>query len=410
MISSSPREQTHASKFSLGVILKQYQEEQGCDYRKVHPETFIPSANLFNGKEVLSTLEQAQVVKTDSFVGDSTLGWKEECIELSNSLKKDRETGREAVWFVKTRNDAYSRGVAVVSADVIAAKIGTCDKPARPPPGASLVKGETDNTLRGQYMVQRGMENIYRWGPTGGVMQGRHYLFISNHAPFTAFFVEGHYNVGPTPKQAERGRKHATGGDTGSQITNSMSAQDLPRLTPGELAAQIEKDRIERGLSVETYSMKVLRHRTKEIALNAIMTLKGGMDGKAGGFSLWGFDTVWNDPDLQPSMLEINCGCQGNVNVTATGEVRARDWIQMLPNVIDTAIASQWHPEEFAQAVETARENGELGMPLAKNGVEMLYSDAISPVYSYVPVGKGECYPHDLPEQAHQVDFLSTDH
>jgi hypothetical protein len=403
MISSTKREQTHASKFSLGVILRQYQEEQGCDYRNVHPETFIPSANMLGGSEVLSVLEQAQVTKTNSFIGDSAVGWKSECLKLAASLQKDRDTGRIATWFLKTRNDAYSRGVAVVAADVIENRIGKCEQPARPPPGASLEKGQPDNTLRGQYMVQRGMENIFRW-KTGGVMQGRHYLFISNHVPFTAFFIEGHYNVGPSPKDNSF-TKHATGADTASHITNGMSGQDLPRLEPSELGEYIKDQAIKKGLSEEVYSMKLLRHRTKEIALNAMMTLKGGMDGESGGFSLWGFDTVWADPDLQPVMLEINCGCQGNANITQTGLVRATDWLQMIPNVLDAVIASQWHQNEFAQAVENARTNGELGLPLAKNGVEMLYSDAVTPPYSYVPVGKGECYPHQLPQQAHLLDF-----
>ena len=219
----------------------------------------------------------------------------------------------------------------------------------------------------------------------------------------------------------QRRRPPPAAADGGSLVANSEAAQHLARRSPAELAAYIADIAAERakaraaatnatalaaaapptpdpasadGEAPFTYA--VLRHRQKELALQALVSLRPYLEGRRGAFTLFGYDTVWDNRTLTPVILEANCNCE--LFDDAEGHpLRSNISSRLVPQMIDAVVASSWHPAAFAEAVDRAVAGG--GAKGRGGGLELVYTDATTPPFTYVPLGAGECYPHAAPTQ-----------
>ena len=345
LISSSPHERSHVTKRPFFRAVHSYFKEQECDYTLFHPQTFLIDE------------DPTQCVKF---------------LEAAKALPPSTK------WFLKSRVESFGRGITVIRSSEAPEVTGNCERPRQL-----------------NFFAQRGVDNIFLYD--GRVTQGRAYLLVSSYKPWTAWFFDGYYNVAQVKVETD-----GTKIDKNANVPNMGSNQGSRRLLPTDIHDYI----IQLGRPESDYAK--MRHNIKQVALNVFMSLKGTLEEHAGAYTLFGFDTIV-DNDMEVHVLEANCNCELFNNPVKFGRERVETSSILVREMMDAVFATNWDVESFREKIfendalnSTLRDSSEQVVTKfprsTKWDLELLYTEAVSPTWSYVPIGKGKCFPQPMPE------------
>ena len=106
-------------------------------------------------------------------------------------------------------------------------------------------------------------------------------------------------------------------------------------------------------------------------------------------------------------VLEANCNCELFNNAKKFGRERVETSTILVREMMDAVFATNWDKEGFRKKIledpdfaELLRDSSEQILSevprKTKWDFELLYTEAVTPAWTYVPVGKGHCYPQPL--------------
>ena len=381
LISMVPTELQFTSKYPFFISTKTLFDKNNCDYRRFYPETHVVNS-------------------------------QETCLQLVDHIKK--ENNPERIWFLKLPIESFGRGIAVRKAnEALANELSSCEQ----------FGTSSTNSSSGRILFQHGVENILKYA--GRYTQGRAYILISNYRynASTAWFFMGYFNVAAIMPLMTSNNNNGTGKDNNERHANMDSgnntvshqshrplvnkytrAAHVTNLRSNQQSKRLFFHQLLEGRTPE--DMSLIYHHIKRAALTSFLALKPSLERHAadGSFSLIGFDYLIQT-NLQVKVLETNCNCELFFDPSKFGKERVMSSTMLMDGMMDIVLASNLNPQEFGELLkkhleadvenrfkdprEALRADG--GRYPGLGSWELIYSEAIEPVFQYTDVFEKNC-------------------